>query len=198
MTSPFAKWFKMPSLGDRLRKWGVREDLVIAAENTAFGRQGDRGLADLAERLTDDERVVRLMEARYGKAVGVLTLTSRRLIFLTLGGLKNSETQIDLADVIHTAWEQRRGMGTVKITTRDQEEPTVFDQILGTQAEWLCADIGAAKDPDRAPAPPSTPETGAAPTDPLKLLAELRAVHDAGLIDDDEYERRKAELIKKL
>lgn len=198
MTSPFAKWFKMPSLGERLRKWGVREDLVVAAENTAFGRQGDRGLADLAERLTDDEKVIRLLEARYGKAIGLLTLTSRRLIFLTLGGIKNSELQIDLADVIHTAWEQRRGMGTVRVTTRDAEEPTVFDQILGTQAEWLCTDIGAAKDPSRAPAPPTAPETGAAPTDPLKLLAELRAVHDAGLIDDEEYERRKAVLIKEL
>lgn len=198
MTSPFAKWFKTPSLGERLRKWGVREDLVLAAEGTAFGRQGDRGLADLAERLTDDERVIRLLEARYGKAIGLLTLTSRRLVFLTLGGLRNSELQIDLGDVIHTAWEQRRGMGTVRITVRDHEEPTVFDQILGTQAEWLCTDIGAAKDPNRTPAPPVTPEPGAAPTDPLQLLAELRAVHDAGLIDDDEYERRKAALVKEL
>ena len=37
MTGPLSKWFKMPTLTERLRNWGVRKDVIQAAERTGVG-----------------------------------------------------------------------------------------------------------------------------------------------------------------
>ena len=58
MSGPLSKWFRCPRWG-RLRAQGVREDLISAAELTAFGRQTDRGLPELGAMLADDEGFLR-------------------------------------------------------------------------------------------------------------------------------------------
>ena len=85
MTGFIAKWMKMPTLAERLRTAGVRDDLVRAAERTAFGRQTDRELPRLAELLTDQEMVVQLVEGRWSKKMGLFALTTRRLLFVPSG-----------------------------------------------------------------------------------------------------------------
>ena len=81
MSNPISKWFKLPTLAERLRAQGIRDDVVQAAERTAFGRQSDRGIPAMAALLNDDEGVIQLVEARYAGATGLLVLTTRRLLF---------------------------------------------------------------------------------------------------------------------
>src|SRR6476469_3226316 len=85
MTGFIAKWMKMPTLAERLRAAGVRNDVVRAAERTAFGRQTDRELPRLAEMITDQEVVIQLVEGRWNKKMGLFVLTSRRLLFVPAG-----------------------------------------------------------------------------------------------------------------
>ena len=122
MTGSWGKWLRIPSLSDRLRSQGVREDVIAAAERTAFGRQTDRGLPALNEVLTKSEGVIQLVEGRQHGAYGLLVLTSRRLIFLPAESAR----------------------------------------------------------------------------DPLEQLAELRAMHDAGLIGDAEFQARKQDLFGQI
>jgi len=188
MTNPLSKWFKVPTLAERLRNSGVRDDVIRAAERTAFGRQADRGLYALGDLLTDSEGVIALVEGRCAKTVGLLVLTSRRLLFVPTDASRSTTIVIDLPDIESNGWHKHRGMGVVEVETGS--EKLIVDQILGTQAETLTRSLEQAKQP-----PPDGP---AKHRDPLDQLAELRALHDAGAIGDAEFMARKHELFGQI
>ena len=186
MKNPLARLLNTPTLAEQLQAAGVRADLVRAVSQTAFGRQTDRDLMVLAGLLDDDEAVIRLMEGRLHRSIGLLTLTSRRLMFLPRGA--GTPTEIALAAVHAAVATQQRGMGRLVLTTDGGE--LVIDQILGIQAGWMSDDIsGSGRTPGAVP-PPTR--------DPLEELAELRALHASGVVDDREYELRKRELFGRL
>lgn len=187
MTGFIAKWMKMPTLADRLRAAGVRNDLVRAAELTAFGRQTDRELPRLAELLTERETVVQLVEGRWNKKMGLLTLTSRRLLFVPSGDAPYG-ADIPLGEIESVEPGRHRGMGIVEVVTKDGR--LRIDQILGTQAETFVDNTRRAMDP--------AADGPAEYKDPLQELAELRALRDAGVIGDDEFAHRKQRLMDQI
>jgi hypothetical protein len=188
MSNPISKWFKLPTMAERLRAQGVRDDVVQAAERTAFGRQSDRGIPAMAALLSDDEGVIKLVEARHDSATGLLVLTTRRLLFAPSALDRKSETVVPLADVLSVADRRHRGMGVLEITT--PAGSFVADQILGNQAEVLSLAVQQAKNP-----PPDGPSRR---RDPLDELAELRALHQAGAIGDAEFQARKQHLFGQI
>jgi hypothetical protein len=188
MSGPLSKWFKLPTLAERLRAQGVREDVIAAAEITAFGRQTDKGLPDLGRLLTDDEGVVALVEARHQRAMGLLVLTTRRLLFDPSASDRGAVVEIDLAEVLALNPRMHRGLGVLEVRT--PAGTVTFDQILGHQAETLA---GQAR---QAAAPP--PDGPAVRRDPLDELAELRLLHRAGAIGEAEYQARKKQLFGQI
>jgi Bacterial PH domain len=179
------RYFKTPTVEERLRRAGVREDLVQAAGRTAFGRPGDPGLFDLPSYLSEDETVLQLMEGRAaGGAVGILLLTSHRLLFVPDG--RRNLTAIPVTDIQAVDAQVKRSMSRIEISTADTT--LTFDRILGNQGATLAANIQKVLAPS-----PDTPTR-----DALEELGELRALHDAGLVDDQEYESRKRALIEKI
>jgi hypothetical protein len=188
MGSPLSKWFKIPSLAERLRSAGVREDLVQAAERTAFSRQTDREIPDVADQLSADEAVISIVEGRHARLTGLLVLTSRRLLFAPKGADPSAGTAIELADVLSVNSRMHRGLGVLEVATSHGE--VVVDQILGNQADRLATSIGQAASP-----PPDGP---AAHRDPIEELAELRALHHAGAIGDAEFQIRKNQLFGQI
>lgn len=187
MTGFLGKWLKMPTLADRLRAQGVRDDLVRAAERTAFGRQTDRELPRLAELITDQEVVIQLVEARWNKKMGLFALTSRRLLFVPAGdGPYGAE--IALPDVVSIEPGKSRGMGTIDVQTESSR--LQVDQVLGTQADTFAANTRAAMNP--------AADGPAGYRDPLEELAELRALHAAGAVSDEEFAQRKIRLMDQI
>ncbi len=186
MKNPLARLLNTPTLAEQLQAAGVRADLVLAVSQTAFGRQTDRDLMVLAGLLDDDEAVVRLLEGRLHRSIGLLTLTSRRLVFLPRGA--GTPTEFALSAVRTVSASQQRGMGRLTVVTDDGE--VVVDQILGIQAGWMSDDIASGGRSPGAGAPPAR--------DPLDELAELRALHASGVVDDREYEQKKRELFGRL
>ena len=188
MSGPLSKWFKMPSLAERLRNQGVREDVVQAAERTAFGRQSDLGLPAMASQLTDSEGVVMIVEARHSGPTGLLVLTSRRLLFTPKASDRPTSTSVDLADVVSVSWRKHRGLGVLEVQTGSGT--FVVDQILGNQAEMLGMSVR------QGMAPP--PDGPAEHRDPLEELTQLRALHRAGAISDSEFQIRKHQLFGQI
>jgi predicted component of type VI protein secretion system len=189
MTGSWSKWLRIPSLAERLRAQGVREDVIAAAERTAFGRQTDRALPALNDLLTKSEGVIRLVEGRHHGAYGLLVLTSRRLVFLPAESARDGQTfMVDLSDVLTVDWQIHRGLGVVEVSAGSG--PFIVDKILGNQAESIATGTRQAMSP-----PPDGP---AAHRDPLEQLAELRAMHDAGLIGDAEFHARKQDLFGQI
>ncbi len=188
MTGSWGKWLRIPSLAERLRAQGVREDVIQAAERTAFGSQTDRALPALDEVLTESEGVIQLVEGRQHSSYGLLVLTSRRLVFLPAETSRHEVSTVDLSDVLSLDWRIHRGLGVVDVTTGSGR--FVVDKILGNQAESITNSTRQAMSP-----PPDGP---AAHRDPLEQLAELRALHDAGLIRDAEFQARKQDLFGQI
>jgi len=188
MSGPLSKWFKMPTLTERLRSQGVREDVVQAAERAAFGRQSDQGLPAMATQLTESEGVVMIVEARHLGPTGLLVLTSRRLLFAPKAADRRTPTTVELPDVINVSWRMHRGLGVLEVQT--DSGAFVVDQILGNQAETL------GKSMQQGMAPP--PDGPAEHRDPLEELTQLRALHRAGAISDSEFQIRKHELFGQI
>lgn len=199
MNGPLGRWLKIPTLPERLRAQGVREDLVLAADRTAFGRQTDAGIPDAGALLGADEAVLALVEGRYAGAMGLLLLTSRRLVFAPAHADRKTPTTVPLSQIQSVTARIHRGLGALDVTAggaptgnEDDKSPggIVVDQILGNQAESLVATIELAMTP-----PPDGP---AGHRDPLEELAELRALHRAGAIGDTEFQIRKQQLFGQI
>lgn len=184
MDGGFFRRLGRPPLSDRLRAAEIREDLIEAADRTAFGRQCDDEVASLPALLRDDEVVQQLLEGRWRKATGLLVLTTRRIVFTAKGADPNAALIIDRAEVLAASGRLHRGLGTLTVTTRTGDH--VIDQILGTQAETFAENTMQQPAPNRPPA------------DPLVELAELRALHEAGAIGDAEFQVRKRQLFDQI
>ncbi len=206
MSGPLSRWLKIPTLTERLRAQGVREDLVQAADRTAFGRQTDVGIPAAGDLLSDDEAVLALVEGRYAGAMGLLLLTTRRLLFAPARADRSTATSVPLPQIQQVTAHTHRGLGVLDITaggpvaadgsghdTSEAERAPgglVVDQILGNQAQTLAAAM------ELAMAPP--PDGPAGHRDPLEELAELRALHRAGAIGDAEFQIRKQQLFGQI
>jgi hypothetical protein len=184
MDGGFFKWLGRPALDERLRTAGVREDLIEAAERTAFGRQCEDEVFALPALLHDDEVVQQLLEGRYRKAIGLLVLTTQRIVFAARGAGPVAALVVDRAEVLSAAGQTHRLLGALTLTTPAGDH--VIDQILGTQAETFAAAT-------LRPPAPDLPSI-----DPLVELGELRALHQAGAIGDAEYQLRKRQLIDRI
>lgn len=182
MDGGFFRRLGRPPLDERLRAAGVREDLIEAAGRTAFGRQCEDEVFALPVLLTDDEAVQQLLEGRYGKVVGLLVLTTRRIVFVAKASGPTAALVIDRADLRSATGRTHRMLSALTLTTATGDH--VVDQVLGNQAESFAANAL------RPPVPDSPPSA-----DPLVELGELRALHQAGAIDDAEYQVRKRRLI---
>jgi len=173
------RWFQ-PNVRNRLARYNLRADVLDAAAAMASDQRSDVYVARLQSSLTDTETVLRMMDGRYAGAMGLLVLTSERLLFRPRRD-SGSGFSILLREVVAIEASTRKVSGTVVITTSNGR--LTIDQILGTQGEMLADDAREAIH-------------GGAPSgrDPLELLAELRALRDGGIISAAEFEIRKSEI----
>jgi hypothetical protein len=173
------RWLRPPSVRERLAPYSLRPDVLAAAAVMASDQRSDVHVARLESSLTDSETVLRMMDARYAGEMGLLVLTSERILFRSRRGTGPATFSVPLQDVLTIEGSTRRVSGTVRVTTSDGT--LTVDQILGTQGEMLADD---AQEAIRGEARPNR--------DPLQVLAELRALRDSGMISTAEFEIRKS------
>ena len=73
------RWFR-PNVRDRLAPYNLRADVLDAAAAMASDQRSDVQVARLQSSLTDTETVLRMMDARYAGGMGLLVLTSERVV----------------------------------------------------------------------------------------------------------------------
>ena len=188
MAGPLDNWLRIPSRSERLRAANIREDVIRAAERTAFGRQSDGLLGYLPRLLDEDELVVQIVEGRHERAVGLLVLTSRRIVFSPKTARRGPALSIPVADVVTATARRHRGLGVLELVTRAGE--LTVDQILGNQADTFAGSLLRVQADSTVEDPPTE--------DPLTELGQLRALHEAGVIDDVEFGIRKRRLFDQI
>jgi hypothetical protein len=172
------RWFRPRSVHERLAPYDLRPDLVEAAAVMASDQRSDVHVARLESSLSDSETVLRLMDGRYAREMGLLVLTSERILFRSRRST-GPAFSVPLGEVLAIEGSTRRVSGTVRLTTPDGT--FAVDQILGTQGEMLADEAREAIRGGPRPA-----------RDPLQVLAELRALRDSGAISAAEFEIRKS------
>ena len=172
------RWLRPRNVHERLARYNLRPDVVDAASAMASDQRSDVHVAQLQSSLTDSEIVLRMMDGRCAGAMGLLVLTSERILFRPRRST-GSSFSVPLREVLAIEAATRRVSGTVRVTTPDGS--LTVDQILGTQGEMLADE---AREAIRGGPRPKR--------DPLEVLAELRALRDSGMISAAEFEIRKS------
>ena len=181
-------WLNLPTFSEKLRSQGVREDLVQAAAKAAFARHSERDLPALGGLLTRDEVVQLVLEGRHQGRTGLLVLTTHRLLFAPPAVGQDGPVIVPASEVKTAEARTHRGLGVLDVDCRTGA--FVVDQIIGIQAEWMAEALQQACAP--LPDPPVSRR------DPLEELSELRTLHNAGAVDDDEFRLRKARLFDQI
>lgn len=146
-------------------------------------------LKALPAALQPDERVDLLAQAKGMSGAGVLALTDRRLLFVDCGAFGKTR-QIDAPFARITTVEHEEGFANGALAVTLMGERIAFEQIVpkGRATELATALRARVGTPTAAtPAP-----------DVLGQLAQLSALHDAGVVTDDEFAAKKAALLARL
>ena len=171
-------WLRPQRVRERLASYHLRSDVLDAAAAMASDQRSDIYIVRLESSLTDSETVLRMMDGRHATVMGLLVLTSERILFRSRRRTRLNFS-VPLEEVLAIEAYTRWATGTVRVIT--PYGSLTVDQILGRQGEMLADDAQATIRGEPLP-----------DRDPLRLLAELRALRDSGAITAAEFEIRKS------
>ena len=177
-------WLRPPRVRERLASYHLRSDVLDAAAAMASDQRSDMYVVRLEAALTDSETVLRMMDGRHARVMGLLVLTSERILFRSRRRT-GPNFSVPLEDVRAIEAYTRRGTGTVRVIT--PYGSLAVDQILGRQGEMLAADTQATMWGEALPE-----------RVPVRLLAELRALRASGAISAAEFEIRKSAIRREI
>lgn len=140
-----------------------------------------------------DERVVELAQGLYGDRQGMLVLTTQRLFFFDKSLLGAKVEEFDFSSIGSVGFSKRLGGEAIDISMSGRSAQ--ISQVAHGRAETFIAAFRAI----RSGAPTTNTQSAPAPTPDLagqiRKLAELR---DAGILTDEEFVEKKAELLARM
>ena len=74
-------WLRVPRVRERLASYQLRSDVLDAAAAMVSDQRSDIYVVRLESSLTDAETVLRMMDGRHAGVMGLLVLTSERILF---------------------------------------------------------------------------------------------------------------------
>jgi len=157
-------------------------------------RQSDAEVAALQRGLNADESVIALVEGRHERRLGLLALTTERILFRAHRSAPRELIVFDLA-AIRSVQARSRGLtSTVSVQVLESvgesrtESTFEVDKVLGLQGSEFGEAVGS-----QLATPGPRPES-----DPLQELSDLRARRAAGTVQNPEYEAEKTRLLARI
>ncbi len=171
-------------VGDALSRLGKMGRVFGALEASA-----------LADFVQPDERVVELAQGIYGKHQGMLVLTTQRLFFFDVGLIRAAVEEFDFKAIGSLGFSTKLSGETINISISGRSAE--IKQIAhGRGAAFVAAFRrvrSEAATAASAPAQPTAPALDLA--DQIRKLSEL---HSAGILTDDEFNTKKADLLSRM
>jgi hypothetical protein len=180
----------------------LRADIAAAMNKMGSKVGAKRELKKLPDYLWEGETVERLSSGYYGGGTGLIAQTNQRLLFVKDGIMSRTTEDFPYSKISSIQWSSGMMMGKV----------TVF--VSGNKAEITQVDKGAGKemvDTVRArianlvntQAQAVETQAASAPTpppdvDPIEQLKKLGELHQAGVLTSEEFEAKKAEMLRRL
>ena len=180
------KMFRVPTPAERIAGLALRPDLARAAVRMVADERSDAEVKELNAALLGSESVIALVEGRCERHLGLLALTTQRLLFRAHGSARGDLLHYPLTEVVSV--QDRLGSVTSRLELQISRLTLVVDKILGAQAREFAVAIRSQL---VAPGPLTAP-------DPVAEMIELRARRDAGTIGTQEFDAAKARLLDEL
>lgn len=184
----------------------LRPDIEAAKKRMRTKIGSNREIKKLSDHLWEGEQVELMTAGVYGQGSGLLVLTDRRLLFLKDGYLSKTTEDFPLDKVSSVQWSSVLLLGTITIfASNNKAEIKQVNKDDGRQivdavrARLAGSQTGGSLQLGQVLAQqgPSAPQHGAEMDvfDRLRKLGELR---DLGVVSDDEFEAKKADLLSRI
>lgn len=188
----FRELFRARTPEERIGALHLRADLARAAIVLVADERIDAHVVRMQPLLEPDETVLLLVEGRHARALGLLMLSTRRVLFRPHGEVMAAPPVVfplaDLSDV-----HSQTGPMTGRVVLHFADAVLEVDKLLGKLADHFAAAVRTQR---AAADEPEIPEVGR--RDPLQELAELRSRYAAGDVSSADYEAAKSRLIQEL
>jgi hypothetical protein len=192
-----------PKIAERNAKWAERlgtdrPDIIDAAARMNWTFGGKREIKHLTEHLLSGEAVRAIAQGTYLKKQGVITLTDRRVLFLFHGFTGTAKEDFPLSRIVSVSTSSTLGTGHLTIHVGGAQ--AVITGVAVKDLEPLAETIRSEMHNAHMPEPPvvAFAQHPAAPPDPRTQLQQLQQLHDEGLISDDEYQAKRAEVMRRI
>jgi hypothetical protein len=178
-----------------MSKDDLRADIQAAKDRMRVKFGGGREIKKLEGYLWEGEQVLSMTTGAYGKGTGLVVMTDRRLLFVQDAVMSKSTEDFPYSKISSVSWNSGMAMGTIVVFASGNKAEIKNVQkddgksMVDALRERL-ADSPAAGSPAAAPA--------AAAPDIMEQLKKLGELRDAGILSDDEFAAKKADLLSRL
>jgi hypothetical protein len=174
----------------------------------------DRGLASAIERLGKvgrtfgrkeirraqhmlhgDERVLQLGQGSYSGKQGLVILTGRRLFFFEKSWGAQTVEEFPIKSISSVSVDAKRRGEKLKIHASGNIAE--IESMGHGQGDELARQVRKLVEAQSAPPPAPAPSSPAAeaPSDPIEQLKRLAELRDAGVLTEEEFNRKKTQLL---
>ena len=184
--------FRSRTPQERVDALHLRPDLARATVALVADERIDVQVIRLERLLEPDESVVMLVEGRHQRQLGLLMLSTQRVLFRPHGDRMPAGPVLPLSEISDP--ESHTGSMTGRLVLRSPDAVIEVDRLLGELADQFAAAV-------RAQQYALQQASGAAGTprrDPLEELVDLRSQYVAGVISAADYEAAKARLVPEI
>jgi Bacterial PH domain/Short C-terminal domain len=172
----------------------LRPDIAAAKAKMRVKVGGGREIKRLTEYLWEGEQVERMTTGTYGKGTGLVILSDRRLLFVQNGIMSQTTEDFPLDKVSSIQWSSGMMFGTITVfASGNKAVITSVQKADGKEIVDLIRHRLSDKTLQAAPA-----ATGGGGQDVYEQLRKLGELHTAGVLTDEEFEKKKAELLGRL
>lgn len=175
-----------------------RPDIAAAASRMNWTFGGNRELKKLHEHLYEGETVQFIAQGTYQARQGIIVLTDARLIFLFHGLTGQILEDFPLGNI--TSVSSSAGLATGKMRVHVAGNTAVISDIVKPDIKPLITAVReeVAHIRQEPPQVPAQHEASASETTAMEQLEKLGSLHQAGVLNDEEFESKKAELLKRI
>jgi hypothetical protein len=171
----------------------LRPDIAAAKAKMRVKLGAGREIKRLPEHLWEGEQVERMTTGAYGRGTGLVILTDRRLVFLQHGIVSQTTEDFPLDKVSSIQWSSGMMLGTVTVfASGNKAVITNVNKADGKEIVDLIRHRLSEKTPQPAPAGAGGVE------DVYEQLRKLGELHSAGVLTDEEFNKKKADLLGRL
>lgn len=177
----------------------VRPDIDAAAAKLRSTLGAKREIQKLPEVLWEGETVLMLATGVYGKGNGLVAMTDQRLIFLRHGVVSQQVEDFPYGRISSVQWSGGMITGTLQVfASGNKAEIKQMPKDQGKElADALRARISGVV-PGTPPAGPAGVPAPAGGQDIAGRLATLDGLRSQGLVTEEEYAQRRAQILDSL